>query len=468
VSDYSLDDIEAALADAPLPEDPDTPQPGDDSGFQMPDTIKVGERHDSLFRLLRSQKARKISLDAALASCHVENERSPHPINRVELDAYLRRSWTQPDRKVVGAPVERADQFVETERLRRHAKRVVDAEERGEITPPEVLTLRERLARPHPPVRWRIMQLQAVNHRVLLAAQFKAGKTTLAANVVRSLVDGDAFLDTYDVAIIEGTLALLDFEMSASQLDDWYRDQMIENDDRLIVIPMRGAASSFNIIEPEARARWVARLKARGVKYVILDCLRPVLDALGLNEHTEAGLFLTAFDALLREADIPEALVIQHMGHKSERARGDSRLLDWPDVGWTLVRESEDDPASPRFIKAFGRDVDVAETQLAYNPTTRRLAVEGGGSRTDAKVNTVLLDIWNFVAQAQKPPSGRQIEEALRLNDHPQKLIRKAIRDGVARGVLLEADGRNGGKAYQKGEEPPKTTASAATDALEF
>jgi hypothetical protein len=32
--------------------------------------------------------------------------------------------------------------------------------------------------------------LQAVGHRVFLAAQFKAGKTTIAANVSRSLLDG--------------------------------------------------------------------------------------------------------------------------------------------------------------------------------------------------------------------------------------------------------------------------------------
>src|SRR6185503_6838808 len=126
-------------------------------------------------------------------------------------------------------------------------------------------------------------------------------------------------------------------------------------------------------------------------------CLRPVLDALGLNEHTEVGLFLTALDALLREANIPEALVIQHMGHKGERARGDSRLLDWPDVGWTLVREKDDDPASPRFFKAYGRDVDVAEKQLAFDAATRRLSVvgadEGGMSRADARVAAALVDI---------------------------------------------------------------------------
>jgi hypothetical protein len=335
-------------------------------------------------------------------------------------------------------------------RIRDEAKRAVAAEKRGEVASPVVLTLRERLALPRVEVRWRIAHLQAVGHRVLLAAQFKAGKTTLAANLTRSVLDGDDFLDTYPVAAMDGVLVLLDFEMSPTQLDEWYGDQKIVNDDRLLMIPMRGAASSFNIIDEDVRRQWATLLKSRGVNYLILDCLRPVLDALGLNEHTEAGLFLTALDALLRDSEIPEALVIQHMGHKNERARGDSRMLDWPDVGWTLVRESEDDPASPRFFKAFGRDVDVPETQLAYNEKTRRLSVEGG-SRSDAKVTAALADICTYVGKTENP-SGRQVEDAMKVYEHTQKAIRQALREGVASGVLVEGKGRNGGAAYILGK----------------
>jgi hypothetical protein len=67
-----------------------------------------------------------------------------------------------------------------------------------------------------------------------------------------------------------------------------------------------------------------------------------------------------AIDELLLEAGIDEALVVHHMGHSGERARGDSRLRDWPDVEWRLMRQ-DDDPASPRFLTAYGRDIDVPE-----------------------------------------------------------------------------------------------------------
>ena len=89
----------------------------------------------------------------------------------------------------------------------------------------------------------------------MLAAQFKAGKTTLVGNLIRSLIDGDAWLGRDVVAPIAGTVALLDFEMSAVQLDDRLRAQHIRGDDRVTVVPLRGHAAGFNIIEADCLAR---------------------------------------------------------------------------------------------------------------------------------------------------------------------------------------------------------------------
>ena len=67
----------------------------------MPEVVPPGERHGTLFRVLRSQKLRGISLEAALACCHEENRRKcDPPVDEAELDAYLRRSWKQADKEV--------------------------------------------------------------------------------------------------------------------------------------------------------------------------------------------------------------------------------------------------------------------------------------------------------------------------------------------------------------------------------
>jgi hypothetical protein len=230
---------------------------------------------------------------------------------------------------------------------------------------------------------------------------------------------------------------VLDFEMGENQLDRWYADQDIRNPGQVFLVSLRGSAAAFDILDPVIRAQWVARLKAEGCRYLVIDCLRPVLDALGLDEHREAGRFLTALDALLVEAEIPDACVIHHMGHTAERSRGDSRIRDWPDVEWRLVRE-DDDPGSPRYISAYGRDVEVAEAMLGYDAASRRLTL-AGGSRRDAAVRAALVDVLKVLDESTDKLSGRQIED--RVDAHSRQAVRGAIKAGITEGSILTEPG---------------------------
>jgi hypothetical protein len=329
---------------------------------------------------------------------------------------------------------ERLDAELATQRMRREARRILDAEERPPAELPEILTLRERLARPRQPVTYRIEGWQPAGSRVVLVAQFKAGKTTLVGNLARVLVDGGLFLGRDPTHPIPGTVALLDFEMSAAQFDTWLAEQKIINDDRVVVLPLRGAAGAFDILDPDRRAEWAKLLADQDVSYLVLDCLRPVLDALGLDEHHDAGRFLTAFDALMADASIAEACIVHHMGHYAERSRGDSRIRDWPDVEWRLVRQ-DDNPASPRYIAAYGRDVDQPEAQLHHDPTTRRLTVRGG-NRHEAGTQNALDAV---VALLREAPGqhGKQIETALMARGLTQKAVREALALGTQPGGPL-------------------------------
>jgi hypothetical protein len=109
-------------------------------------------------------------------------------------------------------------------------------------------------------------------------------------------------------------VAIIDTEMNRGQLRRWFQEQRIQHDERVLIEPLRGNAAAFDILQPEGRARWATRLRERNVDVLVLDCLRPVLDAHGLDEHRDAGRFLVAFDLLLREAGIGEAIVVHHMG----------------------------------------------------------------------------------------------------------------------------------------------------------
>src|SRR5439155_26027575 len=151
---------------------------------------------------------------------------------------------------------------------------------------------------------------------------------------------------------------------------------------------------------------------------------------------------------------MPECLVVHHMGHvlagdaSRERARGDSRLRDWPDVEWRLIRADED-PASPRFITAYGRDVDVPECALSYDAATRRLTL-AGGSRRDAGVEEALTDVISLLRIVGEPASGRRLKSGLADSDHSRRLIEAALKLGVKTGRLVVEDGPRHSRLFRQ------------------
>ena len=319
-------------------------------------------------------------------------------------------------------------------RTRNKAQQLLKAELRPPTELPPILTLKERLLIKHPEQQWRINGWQPANTRALLAAQYKAGKTILTGNLARSLADGVYWLDHSETQpVTKGTVTIIDFEMSERQIDGWLKDQNIVNTDKVVVIPLRGRATTFDILDDKVRAEWAKRLA--NTEYLILDCLRPVLDANGLDEHRDAGQFLVAFDELCQQADIPDALLVHHMGHSGERSRGDSRLRDWPDVEWRLVR-ADDEPSSPRFVTAFGRDVDIPEGEISYNPDTRHVKFLGG-SRAISAARLVIPDVISYLETLNEPISKSGVSYSLKkTTDHTKKNIDKGIEIAIHDGRI--------------------------------
>lgn len=336
------------------------------------------------------------------------------------------------------------DEFIEDQirtealklRIKEEARRRVRREQAGTQTPPSLTPLTAFLAVPDQPQTYRIEGLWPIGGRVMLAAQFKSGKTTFVGNLLRSLADGTPFLDRFLTHTPDGQIALLDDELDENMLRRWLRNQTIRSTDRISVLSLRGRLSTFDILDPDVRTEWATKLRDAGVKTAVIDCLAPLLDALGLSEDKEAGRFLVALDELAGEAGIEELLLVHHMGHTGERARGASRLRDWPDVEWRIVREKEDagedNPAARRYFSAYGRDVDVSEQGLDYFPETRRLALVGG-SRATAGLDEAAAAVLDYVA-VNPGASKNQIEL---FSGAPQKQARAAVAALVVDGQLV-------------------------------
>jgi hypothetical protein len=331
-------------------------------------------------------------------------------------------------------------------RTRREAQHRLDAETRPPITYPPVTPLNVLLDEPDEQAAYRIEKVAPKQGNIILSAQYKAGKTILADNLIRALVDGDPFLGKFDVHQQAEHLVLIDNELGKNMVRRWLREQNITNTTAVAdVITLRGRVASFDILDEKIRSRWATRLRDLGCDYLMLDCLRPCLDALGLDENRDVGKFLVAFDALLADAGISDAAIVHHMGHANERARGDSRLQDWPDAIWRMMRETED-PDSPRYFTAYGRDVDVAEGRLTYDKATRRLTY-APGSRRNAKTEAAQLAVIKVLAAIAKdrgdPLSKTDMESAL-VGEHGRDTVRDGIAMAVKHGLVkVESGPRN-------------------------
>lgn len=322
----------------------------------------------------------------------------------------------------------------------------IDATARDELAaentpdPPQVVPGDVLITRPRRPTPWRISHVWPAGGNVILAAGFKSGKTILLHNLARSWCDHTAFLGKFPVSPPDGQLVIIDAEMPESTAQEWLTDQRITHPGRLGHISLRGRARAFNPLVPAIRERWAAILAGAGA--VVLDCLGPVLAAVGLDENSavDCGRFLAGWEALLADAGIGESLITHHMGHATERTRGASRLRDWPDAEWRLVRAG-DDPASVRYFSAFGRDVDVTEARLSYDPGTRRLSLTGG-SRADAAREEARAAVLELLANLPggEALSGAAIERKL-AGECPVNKLRAAVKALIASGEVVVKDG---------------------------
>lgn len=322
-------------------------------------------------------------------------------------------------------------------RIDREARSIVDAGAAPEVPPTR--SLADLLAEPDEDVQWLVDGLLPRGERVLWVGPTKSGKTTGRDNLVRSLVDGTPFLGRHAVEEVEEGVALLDFELGEGMLRRWLRTQRIEHPDRVDVYALRGQGSAFNILLPAVRSAWADRLRGRRV--LVVDCLRPLADALGLDENRELSKILNALDELIAKAGMSEWIALHHTGWVGEHGRGDSGAEGTAGVIWRTVREDPDKIDSPRYFSAFGREVDAPEALLSFDPSTHALTI-GGGSRRETKVAAAVGQVLEVlpVAGESEALSQRSVESLLE-GKVPRNVARAALQQAVQDGLIVISQG---------------------------
>lgn len=323
----------------------------------------------------------------------------------------------------------------------RRAKLIMAESAAGAIEYPDPVRLDELLTRKLPESKYLVTDVLPLDGTVLFSAQRKAGKTTLIGNLIRSLVDGDAFLDYFEVEDTR-TVALMDFELSPTMLQRWLGEQAIKHTERLQVVSLRGQGAAFDIRLPSVRARWAEKL--RGVGTLMVDPIGPIIQAMGLNEWNEAGVFLDALAALKHEAGIRELIAVHHHGHNADHARGDSRLEGWPDALWRLTRDDMTDPRAWRYFDAYGRDVDVDKGLLSmYEGKRLAFSSDATGSRDERLVANLVEAI------RKRGELNTSAIEKLGIRGVSKNSVRGLLDQAVAAGLLEVRAGEKNAKLYR-------------------
>lgn len=337
---------------------------------------------------------------------------------------------------------------VARQRLRREARRRLEAEERPPAPPFDAGTLAELLERPPEPP-YRVEGLVPSESGTLVVAQRKTGKTTLLLNLARCLVLGEPFLNRFEVRPVAGRIGFLNYEVSAAMLARWAAEAGVPAD-RLYLVNLRGRRNPLGV--EEDRARLAAQLRAQEVETLIVDPFGRAYTGESQNDSGEVGAWLQQLDAFARgEVGAVDLVLSAHAGWEAERTRGASALEDWADTIVTLTRDRNDEHA--RYLKAEGRDVDVDEDRLAMDSETRRLSLTGTGDRKQtravARTQALMQAIIGIVEQQPGIKTG-ELETRLRELGHGMQRgeVGKVARCAVDGGMLRSEQGPRNAVLY--------------------
>lgn len=334
-------------------------------------------------------------------------------------------------------------QRIQRTQLERLARRTVDqqqAEREQRLELIVALTAAEFLDQDDDEVVPLLGNLASEGHNVSLTGGFKVGKSTLEENAIASLVTAAPFLGRFNVSEPK-RVVLLNHELTPADQRARLRALNLGGQarERLAVVNLRG--KRLAITTPSGRAHLVGILRDHGADVVFIDPWGVSMAHAGLseNENDDARRWTTALDEIKDIAGCPTAFVPAHTGRAekaegAEHARGATALDDWADVRIVLTRT----PTGDRFIYSNGRAVDLVESRLTFDETTRLLSVDYddlGLGRRQAQAVALVGDVEAIVTAAPGC-TARAIEDSLAADGAAKDNARAAIKAAVRRGVV--------------------------------
>lgn len=362
---------------------------------------------------------------------HLAAGNAPHDGKRIKKKALAGLAGEATERADEAADAQLEAEVAKAERqiiVREEARRRALARKAEEgFRPLRRLSLKEALDgdRPAEPPTV-IFGLHRQGYNTTITARYKTGKTTLGANLLRSLADGDPFLDRFSVDAPAGRIGLLNYETTENDMLEWLEKSGIQNTDRIAIENLRG--HPFSLASDRNRQELIDWCREMAVEVLLMDPHRMAFAGFGKEiDNDDVNRFTAVLDEVKEQAGVSDLFLFVHTGRGeadegAEHARGATALDDWADQRWVLTKSKEPDDET-RFFYADGRLPYVPEFKLNFDPVTRSLSAEDGNRRAQG--------------------SDRQLREVLNVLD-------AAGRTGANTGELIERCGisKRQGKAF--------------------
>jgi hypothetical protein len=283
-------------------------------------------------------------------------------------------------------------------------------------TPPAFpTTLYDQLAEGTPDVDWVIKDLAPAGI-VQINSQAKGGKTTLLLNCAKSLMTSQPFLGRFEVSMDAGErIGYLNMELPKRQILQWLSDMGLPDEAAKRLELYHAIDDGFGVLDfrNDMAVQWLIDwLTSSGVTVLFADPLAKLYNPAswggGADPNAAYTQWFKVLETIVREANLRLVFLAHHTGFSEEaadRSRGASAMMDNPTVNMAY-RHNGDHAGKPlgnqRYLKAFGRDVDVDEFEIDYEHSTRRLYATGGGDRVHAASELWALKAYDVMAAANK------------------------------------------------------------------
>ncbi len=234
----------------------------------------------------------------------------------------------------------------------------------GQDGPPEApISMADFLQQELEETRFLISELAPWGSTVLVFAQAKTGKTTLAVNLMRSVADEETFLGRFEVAYTKGNIGFLNFELTESMCQQWAKKMPIKNTERIHIWNLRGKSNPFRSLE--SMKEFAGQVSPLNIETMILDPFSGAFIG-DTNNNDEVKRFLLMLEEFKVLAGVTHLFIMAHAGNDASKPRGATTLRDHPDAIWSLYKGDDD----IRYFKAEGRDVSVDKGSLEFEPST--------------------------------------------------------------------------------------------------